>query len=324
MMGTTESCQYSYILAPLQGITDFSFRTVFGRHFRGFDYALAPFIHTIASERVSVKHVRDIVPQNSQSMRVEPQLLGNTPSHFLSFCRYLADCGFDSVNWNLGCPSPTVTKKSKGSALLNHPDRIRSFLDCILPSLPVALSIKTRLGFQRNDELLRLLPYLDSYPLKSIAIHPRTGRQMFAGAIDEEMFAHCLRLSDHRIIYNGDIFTAASFSRVSRKFPDAGGCMIGRGAIMNPFLTETIRGNDTAGAARRRDRLQDFHDDLVETYRQRFSGHHQVLGRMKEIWSYLIDSFPSGAPLLKRIQKAQSIGQYSTVISRLFSEHAAR
>ena len=47
-----------------------------------------------------------------------------------------------------------------------------------------ALSIKMRLGRTTPDEIFKLLPVLDRYPLSQIVIHPRTARQMYGGRPD--------------------------------------------------------------------------------------------------------------------------------------------
>jgi tRNA-dihydrouridine synthase B len=70
------------ILAPIQGATNATLRTVFNRHFPGFDWAVAPFITTTHGFTTAKRHFRDILPAVNKSLPVVPQLLGNDPHDF--------------------------------------------------------------------------------------------------------------------------------------------------------------------------------------------------------------------------------------------------
>ncbi|MFH1156196.1 MAG: tRNA-dihydrouridine synthase, partial [Pseudomonadota bacterium] len=96
------------ILAPLQGFTDAVFRTVFARHFSGIDMAMAPFIPTMGQGRLNASRIRDILPENNRNIPVIPQILGNSPEDFIHLARVIADLGYGTVNWNLGCPHSKV------------------------------------------------------------------------------------------------------------------------------------------------------------------------------------------------------------------------
>ncbi|MBD3390486.1 MAG: tRNA-dihydrouridine synthase family protein [Chitinivibrionales bacterium] len=305
------------LLAPLRGVTPATFRNVFAAHFKGFSAALAPFITTARTRRSRRHHFRDILPENNRSWPVVPQLIGNDPSAFVECARVVRDLGYSQVNWNLGCPAPTVTRKHRGSALLSQPLRIRSFLETVVPQLPCRLSIKTRLGFEGPDQLAALMPLLNEFPLEEIIIHPRTGAQRYGGAIDYDRFGACLAASRCPVVYNGDIAAPGDCLALCRRFPRAAGWMIGRGALANPFLPSLIRGEplpaDPLAA------VKAFHDDLYGRYRDELSGPAHVLGRMKELWSYLGLSLANGDALLKKIRKANRFAEYETAVEGHFA-----
>jgi hypothetical protein len=90
--------------------------------------------------------------------------------------------------------------------------------------------------------------------------------------------------------------------------------MLGRGLIANLFLPEMIRyGRDAS--AHRKERFARFHDELVEGYRQRFSGPGHVLDRMKGFWRYFADGFTNGPKLLKQVRKSRDLGSYCRIVS---------
>lgn len=300
-------------LAPIRGITDWLFRSLFQRHFGGVDAAVAPFLNPLPQANMDLRQLRDLLPDHNRELPVIPQFLHTAPEGLIALAQCLRDLEYTHINWNLGCPAPMVTRKRRGSGLLPHPDAICSFLDAVLPRLPLQLSIKTRLGLNHPDELAALLPRLGDYPLKEIIIHTRLGRQLYRGVTDPERFGQGLALSRHPLVYNGDIVDLESWQRLRRQFPTVQRWMIGRGLLADPFLALTIRGesySDQEQVAR----LRAFHQELFAGYRQMLAGPSHLLGRMKQIWAYLANSFPDSARLWKKIKKAGTVERYLEVV----------
>jgi tRNA-dihydrouridine synthase len=309
------------ILAPLQGFTDAIFRTTFVEHFKGFDSALAPFITTMPAERIHDRHFRDLLPERNLRLRIEPQILGNCAEDFIHVSRRLCDMGYPDVNWNLGCPFRPVTKKRRGAGLLPFPEQVGEFLEKVLPAIPGRLSVKLRLGLNSPLEILKLLPVLNSLPLREVIIHPRTARQMYTGRPDLDSFHLCLGASRHPLVYNGDIGDVHRFEEISARFTNVAGWMIGRGALSNPFLPEAITsGADNACAKVQRFRA--FYEDLFGRYHEALSGPGHLLDRMKGFWTYFGVHFQNGAALCKRIHRTYHLPRYLEVVSRFFEEDA--
>jgi tRNA-dihydrouridine synthase B len=309
------------ILAPLKGFTDAVFRSAFAEHFDGFDGALAPFVTTVAADRLTEKHVRDLLPQQNTRLSVEPQILGNASEDFIFLARRLFEMGYAEVNWNLGCPFRPVTKKRRGSGLLPFPEQVDEFLDKTLRALPGRLSIKMRLGRNRADEIFKLLPILDRYPLKEITIHPRTARQMYSGAPDLDAFQACLDRSNHRLVYNGDIADLQGFRTLQERFPRVASWMIGRGALTNPFLPAAIK-NGQACPDGNVMKFKAFYDDLFARYQERLCGPGHLLDRMKGFWKYFAAAFKNGPALEKEIHHTFKLPRYFETVGRFFKEGA--
>jgi len=308
-------------MAPLKGLTDHLFRTAFAEHFGGFDLAIAPFISSKRDHIFKPKYVRDVLPENNTALPVIPQILSNAAEDFTALSNYLFDLGYESVNWNLGCPSRTVTSKKRGAGMLPHTDLIRTFLDDAFSRIKGKISVKLRLGWTSSDDIFRLLPILNQYPLEVVIIHPRTGIQQYEGEIDLSAFEHCLSSLKHPVVYNGDIRTYNDFKRLSRRFESVSQWMIGRGCFADPFLPTVIRTGDTEVP----DRIQimkRFHDDLFEKYNRVLHGPSHLLNRMKGIWRYLSFSLKGSENFTKRINKAQRPDQYVDLVNHFFETEA--
>jgi len=304
------------ILAPIQGFTDVTYRNVFSDHFSGVDEAVAPFISTMGQMRLKPSRIKDVDPENNKTLFVVPQILGNVAKDFIFLADHLYEMGLKKINWNLGCPHSKIAKKKRGSGLLMYPEEIDAFLDTVLSKISNTLSIKLRLGRRSKDEIFKVLPVLDKYPLDEIILHPRTGLQMYEGTSDHDAFAKALLYTRHSLTYNGDITNLNSFHAVQKKFPHTRRFMIGRGILSNPFLAEDIKRivvkkNQIA-------RLKNFHDDLFDSYEKIFSGPAHLTGRMKGFWSYLGPSFKQSKKPLKNILKTTSIAKYQDMVNRFF------
>jgi tRNA-dihydrouridine synthase len=312
---------FKLYLAPLRGFTDYIYRNAFSRHFDGFDLAVTPFIPTLKTVRAKPSHLKDVLPENNLAMPVVPQIIGNNHENFIALAGQLCELGYDTVNWNLGCPFPMVAKKQRGSGLLPHPDRIDHFLEKTVPAIPNRLSVKIRLGRKTPDEVFKLLPVFNRYPLKEIIIHPRTGEQMYGGEPDLETFQQCLEATDHRIVYNGDIIDLETFKRMAGKFKTIKHWMIGRGAIINPFLPAIIKASKDE-FTHRVERFRRFYEDLFEDYQKAFSGPGHLLERMKGFWFYFSQAFADGRRIRKKVHRTPKLDRYLEIVDQFFKEDA--
>jgi tRNA-dihydrouridine synthase len=309
------------ILAPLRGITDWPFRQAMARHFPGFSEAVAPFINPQKTGGKKLAPLADLLPEHNHTLPVVPQLLDNHPESFLAMAGRLEDLGYARLNWNLGCPSPMVTHKGRGSAMLAKPEEIFRLLDEVLPRLSCRLSLKMRLGMRERGEIINLMPHLNDYPLEELIIHPRLGTQLFRGQPDLDGFAEVLSVSKHLVVYNGDIVSFDDFRRLFAQFPQISGWMIGRGAIARPALAGEI----LAGAIQKTSpeyllRLAAFHDELFAAYEEKLAGPGHLLGKLKQLWLYFIASFPGREKLVKSIVRTHSLSRYQEAVRAVLGQ----
>ena len=307
-------------LAPLKGVTDAVFRTTYAEFFNGIDWAITPFLTTVKGARIKLSHLKQVLPENNRAMPVVPQIISKTAVNFTFMAQALFDLGYETVNWNLGCPYPMVAKKGRGSGMLPNPEAVTAFLDQALPVMSARLSIKMRLGRHRKDEAETLLPLLNAYPIDSITIHPRTGVQMYTGRPDLEAFERCLSLTRHRVTYNGDIVSRAGFDKLQGRFPQIKTWMIGRGVLTDPVLPALIKGQ-TIAAEDCLQRFRGFHDALFARYQATLFGPSHLLNRMKGLWSYFSNGFEDGHDIRKQIHKSEKVDRYCDVVNRFFDRH---
>lgn len=311
------------VLAPIRGITDCIYRTAFARWFSGFDRAVAPFVHLRQDQPLRPGELRQVAPENNRAMPVVPQLLTHQAKTFVRALHELRNLGYDEVNWNLGCPSPTVAGRGRGAGLLPHPERIDAILDAVLSQCTVRLSAKVRLGRHDPDELASVLVVLNRYPLSEVILHPRTADQMHDGVLDIDRAREALSACRHPFVLSGGVSTLEEFAGLSRSLPEVSAWMIGRGALSCPVLPARIKGVPGADAETCRRTLRAFHDELLEGYGKWLNGPAHLLAKMKEHWVYLSACFAESGRLLTRIRRSRHPDDFAEAVEWAFEQPLA-
>ena len=302
-----------YLFGPMEGVTTSTFRRVHSALFPGCDGYYTPFISPTCDHRFTPRELREVGPDRNAGISVIPQILVKNGEDFLWCAAGLADMGYKEVDLNLGCPSATVTAKGKGAGLLRTPDVLEKLLDAVFSQTEIPVSVKTRIGYASPEEFPALLALYKRYPIPELILHPRTRQEMYApGTVHRDAFEYALRESRARVIYNGDLFTAADCAAFARAYPEQDTVMLCRGAATDPALFRRLKG----GAPASREELKAFHDALFAAYKEDL-GPLNGMRRMKELWHYLLFRFQGGERLVKKMGRTQDVGEYADIAAEL-------
>lgn len=311
---------YTLLSSPLQGFTDFRFRNAQNKIFGGIDTFYSPYIRLNGKLVIKPSYERDLLPENNLGLEVIPQIITNDADEFLFVAKYVQELGYKELNWNLGCPYPMVTKCGMGSGLISNPERINGILNKVHSESDIIVSMKMRLGYDTTEEILDVLPILDTYPIKNIAIHARIGKQLYKGGVHLDAFQQCIDNTRHKLYYNGDISSVSKFQEMQQRFPTIDHWMIGRGLISDPFLPNMIRNNSVEYPENKMELFSEFHDTLYEIYSESLSGSTHILLKMYHLWEYFSTTFSNPHKVLKQIKKAQSIRNYESAVKEILAK----
>jgi tRNA-dihydrouridine synthase len=308
------------ILAPLQGVTEYPFRNAWSKFFTGLDEAVSPFLPTVTGLRVKSCHLKDVLPVNNQNpLELVPQLLGNQAEGIVRMAHALAALGYSTVNLNMGCPSHTVARKTRGCGLMPHPEMVDEMLQAIFRDLPLALTIKLRCGMHRTGELWPMLEVLNQYPLKEIILHPRIGIQQYGGTPDLESFEEALSVSKHPVVYNGDINNMSFFSQLRSRFPQVNRWMLGRGILMNPFLPALLKGDPPTSQTNATETLFSFHQELLQNIAGERASERRITSKAKEYWNYFSFWFQDRDLVWDNIRHVETVLSLNQKIEEAFA-----
>ncbi len=308
---------YTLLSSPLQGFTDFRFRNAINTYFGGIDTYYAPYIRLNGKLEIKSSYQRDLLPDNNQEIEVIPQIITNDADEFLFVAKYVRELGYKELNWNLGCPYPMVTKCGMGSGLISNTQKINTILDRVHSQSDILVSMKMRLGYDTTEEILDVLPILEKYPIKNIAIHARIGKQLYKGGVHLDAFETCVNQSKIKLYYNGDITSVAKFKEMQARFPTIDHWMIGRGLIADPFLPSMIKKDTDQYPDNKIELFSAFHQTLYEGYSQSLSGQTHILLKMHHLWEYFSVIFSNPAKVYKKIKKTKSIRNYEEAVKEI-------
>ena len=328
---------------------------MFKRHFGGIGKFYTPFFTGI-HKKDHAKNLQgeEIDPRCNDVETLTPQILSTDAEEILRFAKQCKQLGYKEINLNMGCPFPRVANKKRGCGLLPYPDKVDMLLERVFEEIDIKFSIKCRLGYFNPKEIDDIIPIFNKFPLSELIIHPRIGKQLYKGEADVERFKVLIPYINAPLVYNGDIVSVESFERIRgiinepRRLtplnaPHLDGLndslpvnqfMLGRGILANPFLAEEIKNRRdmtenvgdafNASLQVKTDRLHHYIVNLYEDRLRHAGGSPKVLGRMKELWSYLMNSFEEPQVVWWKIKKLNALKDYEEAVESIFKEIAIK
>ena len=222
-----------FVIAPMAGITDHSFRTFIRRLNSS----------VVVSELISAngleynnERTHEMMGYDEEQRPVGLQIFGEDPEVIARSAQIIESRGVDFVDLNFGCPVPKVTKKGAGSAMLKDLVMMQKVLSSVVKAVKIPVTIKVRTGWDHNsknaDEVGKIA-YNEG--ITWMAIHGRTRSQNYEGRADWDYIGNVKAKVKIPILGNGDILTATeAVERLETYGLD--GVLIGRGALRNPYI----------------------------------------------------------------------------------------
>ena len=261
-------------LSPMDGVTDPSFRFVTAKHGRP-DVILTEFVNIQSAIYAPELMLKDLTYAEVERP-VVAQIYGRTPELFYKVAHIVGELGFDGLDINMGCPARKVAAAGCGAALIREPELARAIIQAaqqglqdwsngqslkdlgIRPSAIAAfkaanrrrtgvdtitdrrllpLSIKTRIGYDRNVVKDWISTLLQERPA-AITLHGRTLQQGYQGNADWDAIAQAAEIakgSGTLLLGNGDLLDMPDVYRRVRE-SQVDGVLIGQATEGNPWL----------------------------------------------------------------------------------------
>jgi nifR3 family TIM-barrel protein len=193
----------------------------------------------ISAEAIVRGKNSDKMKFSEEEKPIAVQLFGGNERSLVKAAKIVEELGANIVDLNMGCPYRTIINQGAGSALLKNPEKVRKIIISMVKNLDVPMTIKTRIGFKKPDEILKIVKIVEKSGASAVAVHGRTVDQGYRGKSDWNMIKKIKEIIDIPVIGSGDVFSHVD----AEKMIEQTRCdfvMIGRGAMGNPFIFKEI------------------------------------------------------------------------------------
>ncbi len=224
-------------LAPMDWYGDSAYRQSMKR--------IAPHIYCIsefysADGLIHSKFLADsVLPHQSIEDPLIIQIFGKDPEVFAKAAKIISDPKYNiaGIDVNMGCPAKKVVRSWHWSSLLINEQTAFDIVKSLDEATHLPISVKTRLSFDWNQDLVHFAQWLQKSWAKLVTIHGRTAKQAYTGNADFTNIYELQKNMDIPVIGNGDV---EHYDDGMSKVQNLSWFMIGRRSFWNPwcFLPE--------------------------------------------------------------------------------------
>ena len=246
-IGNVDLGQRPVLLAPMEDVTDVSFRILCRE--QGADMVYTEFIPSDGLIRDATKALAKMKTLEEEAP-VGIQIYGHIPESMVDAAR-MADRaaelvgghGADVIDINFGCPVTKIAGRGAGSGMMRYPDKMVAITKAVVEAVGKPVTVKTRLGWDDSSKIIvELAERLQDVGIQALTIHGRTRCQMYKGAADWTLIGEVKRNPRMHIpiIGNGDIATPQQARDAFDRY-GVDGIMIGRATFGHPWIFREIK-----------------------------------------------------------------------------------
>ncbi|MCC7357195.1 tRNA dihydrouridine synthase DusB [Candidatus Uhrbacteria bacterium] len=194
-------------------------------------------------EMVSAEAVVRLNPKTLEMARFDEkerplvqQIFGANPEVMAEAARIIEErYQPDGIDINMGCPVYNIVSNFNGASLIRDPERASRIIKQMRAAVRVPISVKTRLGWEKDTDCLEFVKVLEDAGASLISIHGRTKAQGYSGKANWDRVGEARKNTTLPLFVNGDI-TTTDLAKEALIRSGADGILIGRGALGNPWI----------------------------------------------------------------------------------------
>lgn len=239
-IGSIDLGQKPVMLAPMEDVTDASFRLICKE--QGADMTYSEFVSADALIRNIAATTRKL-EINPSERPTAIQIYGRDVDSMVEAARIVEDAKPDVLDLNFGCPVKKVAGKGGGAGMLRDIPKMLEITKAIVNAVKIPVTVKTRLGWDHENKIIvELAEQLQDCGIQALTVHGRTRSQMYTGEADWEMIAKVKENPRFSIplIGNGDITSPDKAVEAFAKY-GVDGVMVGRASIGAPWIFREIK-----------------------------------------------------------------------------------
>ena len=239
-IGSITFDKYPVFLAPMEDVTDISFRLLCKEF--GADMVYTEFISSDALIR-HVNKTQTKLEVSDEERPVAIQIYGKEVDAMVEAARICEEACPDIIDLNFGCPVKKVASKGAGAGMLRNPGQMLAITREVVKAVRIPVTVKTRLGWDNDSKIIvDLAEQLQDCGIAALTIHGRTRAQMYSGEADWTLIGEVKNNPRMQIpvIGNGDLHSPEKCREAFDRF-GVDAVMIGRASIGCPWIFKDIK-----------------------------------------------------------------------------------
>lgn len=239
-IGTIDLGERPVLLAPMEDVTDASFRLICKE--QGADMVYTEFVSSDALVR-NINSTTRKLHTNEAERPVAIQIYGKECAPMVEAARIAEAAGPDVIDINFGCPVKKVASKGAGAGMLRDIPKMLEITKAVVDAVRLPVTVKTRLGWDCEHKIIvTLAEQLQDCGIRALTIHGRTRSQMYTGDADWTLIGEVKRNPRMKIpvIGNGDVTTPEKLADCFDRY-GVDGVMVGRAAIGAPWIFREMK-----------------------------------------------------------------------------------
>lgn len=310
---------HSLMFAPMEGITDDTYRKVAGRLYPEWDTFSCDFLRVPNPNPFTLKHVRkhfgEDFPEDLKAKSIY-QILTSPGAYLEETVEQVKSLGFHWIDLNLGCPSKTVCKHKGGSYLLSELPELKKIILTIRDTFPGVFTCKIRVGYKDDNNFEDIIRLIQDCGADAVVIHARTRDELYKGVAKWEYIKQAVKVATIPVVGNGDIWTTKDIER----YYDYTGChsiMLARPALKTPWMARLIKHQKEDSLELRAQEIYRYFMAFYQETGEQGIEEASRIRRLKSVSRYIFDDFPDGATIKSSFLRAKSFEDQLKVLEGL-------
>ncbi|MCO5166508.1 MAG: tRNA-dihydrouridine synthase family protein [Planctomycetes bacterium] len=305
-----------FVLAPMEGVTHRVFRDLL-LDAGGPGAAWTEFLRVSQVPLRTAAIRRELGPPRAD-VPVGVQLMGTDPGVVAETARNAVTAGAPMIDLNFGCPAPVVFNKCAGSAMLDHPERLRALVAAVVAAVDVPVTAKVRLGVRDASRFEEVVRAVDEAGAAALTVHARTRADQYAHPARWEHLARAREWTRRPLIGNGDVLGWDDAARMMRECK-VDGVMVGRGALRDPWVLARLRARargapePEVGPAQ----VLGFHARYRDDMLRGGASERGLLGQLKQLYRRLEVGLPIDAAARAGLLRAATLVELEARVEAL-------
>jgi tRNA-dihydrouridine synthase B len=312
----------SLFFAPMEGITDETYRKVILKLYPEWDYLACDFLRVPNAGKYPHKHLirhlgKDHFEIDWIKQKTMYQILTSHNAFTLEMLEQLEYLQIPWLDLNLGCPSNQVCRSRGGSFLLTDLTALRPLIRLIRSNFKGRFSAKIRTGFNDTAGFEDSIRLLNDEGVEMITVHGRTRAQMYKEPASWQFIAQAARISQVPIIGNGDVWQTSDINRMLEE-TGCHGVMVARGALKSPWMAQDYRQERYfERPSERYARIKEFFQHYRQLLEAENISMRGLLKQSKSVSRFMLDGMENGEVIRRQLMLSQTVPEFYAVVENL-------